>query len=125
MELLQYGKLWKLFSTYNSDAKFDINHEYNRLVATLGSRSTITRKVQKKDIVEVNLPKACETIIHPEAPLALRLQSNLLYGISRVFKEQYTYFHADVQSAHLKLSKEFSGTLQQTIAADFATYNAR
>ena len=49
-----------------------------RLVATLGSQSTL-RKVNRKAILDVNVPKACETIIDPEAPMALRLQSNLLY----------------------------------------------
>ncbi|KAF1348657.1 Rad21/Rec8-like protein [Delphinella strobiligena] len=48
------------------------------LVATLGARSTL-KKVNKKAILEVNVPKACETIISPGAPMALRLQSNLLY----------------------------------------------
>lgn len=48
-----------------------------RLVATLGSKSTL-KKVNRKAILEVNVPKACETIMTPEAPMALRLQSNLL-----------------------------------------------
>jgi meiotic recombination protein REC8 len=49
----------------------------SRLVATLGQKSN-TRKVSRKQILDVNVPKACETIITPEAPMALRLQSNLL-----------------------------------------------
>jgi N terminus of Rad21 / Rec8 like protein len=49
-----------------------------RLVATLGSQSAL-KKVNRKAILDVNVPKACETIIDPEAPMALRLQSNLLY----------------------------------------------
>jgi meiotic recombination protein REC8, fungi type len=36
------------------------------------------KKVSRKAIISVNVPKACETIIQPEAPMALRLQSNLL-----------------------------------------------
>jgi hypothetical protein len=48
-----------------------------RLVATLGSKSTL-KKVDRKEICAVNIPKACQTIISPEAPMALRLQSNLL-----------------------------------------------
>jgi hypothetical protein len=49
----------------------------NRLVATLGSRSTL-KKVTRKAILEVDVPKACETIQAPSAPMALRLQGNLL-----------------------------------------------
>jgi hypothetical protein len=48
-----------------------------RLVATLGSKSTL-KKVSRKAILDVDVSKACETIGTPEAPLALRLQSNLL-----------------------------------------------
>ncbi len=56
---------------------FSILADHSRLVATLGAKSTL-RKVNRKAILEVNVPKACETIIAPEAPMALRLQSNLL-----------------------------------------------
>ena len=49
----------------------------DRLVATLGAKSNL-KKVNRKDILNVNVPKACNTIIAPDAPMALRLQSNLL-----------------------------------------------
>lgn len=48
-----------------------------RLVATLGPKSNL-KKVNRKAILDVDVPKACETILTPEAPMALRLQSNLL-----------------------------------------------
>lgn len=47
------------------------------LVATLGSRS-ITRRFNRKAIFEVDVPETCRVIISPEAPMALRLQGNLL-----------------------------------------------
>ncbi|KAI9716762.1 MAG: hypothetical protein M1812_005102 [Candelaria pacifica] len=68
------------------------------LVATLGSKSAL-KKVNRKAILEVDVPKACETILTPEAPMALRLQSNLLYGVSRVYLQQCGYVLADAQSA--------------------------
>ncbi|KAL7271663.1 R8 protein [Rhizina undulata] len=74
------------------------------LVATLGSKSNL-KKVLRKDIMSVNVPKACKTVIYPEAPLALRLQSNLLYGISRVYSQQCQYFYNDVSMAHANLRK--------------------
>ncbi len=46
-------------------------------MATLGSRSTL-KKVNRKAILDVDVPKACQTIVAPEAPMALRLQGNLL-----------------------------------------------
>jgi len=50
---------------------------YFRLVATLGSKSTL-KKVTRKAILDVNVPKACDVIVDPAAPMALRLQGNLL-----------------------------------------------
>ena len=49
----------------------------DRLVATLGSRSN-SRRINRKAILNVNIPKTCSIIIQPEAPMALRLQSSLL-----------------------------------------------
>ena len=46
-------------------------------MATLGTKSTLKR-LNRKAILNVNVPKACETILAPDAPFALRLQSNLL-----------------------------------------------
>lgn len=51
--------------------------ERNRLVATLGSRSSL-KTVTRKKILDVDVNKACDTIQNPEAPMALRLQGNLL-----------------------------------------------
>jgi hypothetical protein len=48
------------------------------LVATLGSKSSLKR-INRKQIFEVDVSKACQTIVDPVAPMALRLQSNLLY----------------------------------------------
>ena len=56
------------------------SHDLCRLVATLGQTSSL-KKVSRKAILQVNVPKACESILMPEAPLALRLQSNLLYAL--------------------------------------------
>ncbi|KAF2098118.1 hypothetical protein NA57DRAFT_76913 [Rhizodiscina lignyota] len=68
------------------------------LVATLGSKSSL-KKVNRKAILEVDVSKACEIIIAPEAPMALRLQSNLLYGVSRVYSQQCGYVLTDAQTA--------------------------
>ncbi|KAJ6003032.1 hypothetical protein N7451_005579 [Penicillium sp. IBT 35674x] len=72
------------------------------LVATLGSRS-ITRRFNRKAILEVDVPGACNVIINPEAPMALRLQGNLLFGVSRVYHEQCGYALLDAQSMHDKM----------------------
>ncbi|KAJ4994305.1 hypothetical protein SVAN01_00134 [Stagonosporopsis vannaccii] len=69
------------------------------LVATLGAKSSLKR-ITRKQMLAVDVPKACKTIVDPAAPLALRLQSSLLYGVSRVYLQQCGYVLADAQSAH-------------------------
>ncbi|KAJ5729786.1 uncharacterized protein N7483_004294 [Penicillium malachiteum] len=72
------------------------------LVATLGSRS-ITRRVNRKAILDVDVPEACRVIVNPQAPMALRLQGNLLYGVSRVYDQQCGYTLLDTQTMHDKM----------------------
>ncbi|KAH6689476.1 Rec8 like protein-domain-containing protein [Plectosphaerella plurivora] len=66
------------------------------LLATIGPRGG-TRKITRKAIQEVDVQRACEKIIEPGAPLALRLQSNLLYGVSRVYSQQCNYVLSDAE----------------------------
>ncbi|KAG5437734.1 hypothetical protein PCANB_000447 [Pneumocystis canis] len=73
------------------------------LAATLGSKSSL-KKLQKKEILSVNVPKACEYLSEPPEPLALRLSSNLMIGVTRIFNQQY----ADVQLTHARIRKELS-----------------
>lgn len=60
------------------DTNTDARPPSPRLVATLGAKSNL-KKVTRRAILDVNLPKACETITEPEVPIALRLQGSLLY----------------------------------------------
>ncbi|KAJ5335517.1 hypothetical protein N7452_007920 [Penicillium brevicompactum] len=72
------------------------------LVATLGSRS-VSRRLNRKAILDVDVPNACRVIINPEAPMALRLQGSLLYGVSRVYNQQCGYTLLDTQAMHDKM----------------------
>ena len=72
MESQLYGKSLGLLQMIALDDSY-----LYRLVATLGSKSNL-KKINRKAILDVDVPKACETILAPEAPMALRLQSNLL-----------------------------------------------
>ncbi|SMR42052.1 unnamed protein product [Zymoseptoria tritici ST99CH_1E4] len=68
------------------------------LVATLGAKSGL-KKVSRKAILDVDVAKACDTIVTPEAPMALRLQSNLLIGVTRVYSQQCGYILHDAENA--------------------------
>ncbi|KAK3956292.1 Rec8 like protein-domain-containing protein [Pseudoneurospora amorphoporcata] len=72
------------------------------LVSTFGLRSS-NRKISRKAIQEVNVRKACETILQPGAPIALRLQGSLLYGVSRVFSQQCSYVLTDAERVHMHM----------------------
>ena len=60
----------------------------------------------------MNIPGACLTIIDPGAPIALRLQGNLLYGVSRVFSQQCAYMLGDTEKvqAHMQTFYGLWGT---------------
>ncbi|KAJ4145466.1 hypothetical protein LMH87_004315 [Akanthomyces muscarius] len=65
------------------------------LVATVGKSHQ--KRVNKRTIQDVDVPRACDQILDPGAPLALRLQGNLLYGVSRVFADQCGYLLSDTE----------------------------
>ncbi|KAI0195592.1 putative sister chromatid cohesion protein [Xylaria flabelliformis] len=79
------------------------------LVATIGNRSG-TRKVTRKAIQEVDVQRACGKILEPGAPIALRLQGNLLYGVSRVHNQQYTYLIADARKIQDQMKVFFNAS---------------
>lgn len=60
------------------------------------------------------MPQACDTIEKPPgAPIALRLQGNLLYGVSGVYLKKHNYLLEDVEKmwAHMRA---FYRSLQQS-----------
>lgn len=63
------------------------------LMATLKSKSAayFNSKISKAEILKTEIPSACEMIQNPIGPMALRLSSNLLYGVSLVFQHKLMY----------------------------------
>lgn len=84
-----------------------------RLVATVGKNSQ--KKLTRKVVQDVNVPKACGKISHPEAPLALRLQGSLLYGVARVFSQQCAYVLLDVEKCQSEMSSYIKGMHQNEL----------
>jgi meiotic recombination protein REC8 len=58
-----------------------------RLAATLGAKSTV-RKLSKRDIAACDITKTCDSVKDPSEPMALRLSSQLLYGVVRIYVQQ-------------------------------------
>jgi len=42
--------------------------------------ATTQKRIGRKQILDVDVQKACQTIVDPVAPMALRLQGNLMYA---------------------------------------------
>ncbi|GAA6035131.1 hypothetical protein JCM8097_006380 [Rhodosporidiobolus ruineniae] len=76
------------------------------LAATIGSKGgTGVKKLTRAEVLKSSITKACEKVIEPDEPLALRLSSNLMMGIARVYQQQYLFYAADVQHVHQSLKK--------------------
>nr|WJN25044.1 meiotic cohesin complex subunit [Pseudozyma flocculosa] len=69
------------------------------LAATLGDRS-IVRRLSRKDILGVDIDKACEYVRQPMEPLALRLSSQLMYGVVKLYGHKTELFYQDVANVH-------------------------
>ncbi|KAK0749319.1 Rec8 like protein-domain-containing protein [Schizothecium vesticola] len=93
------------------------------LVSTVGLRSA-AKKISKKAILEVDVEKACETILQPGAPIALRLQGNLLFGVSRVYSQQCTYVLTDAEKTQAHM-RAFYNSIQYGNALDPEAGKAR
>ncbi|KAG4306341.1 hypothetical protein PORY_000329 [Pneumocystis oryctolagi] len=74
------------------------------LAATLGSKSSL-KKLQKREILSVNVPKACKYLSEPPEPLALRLSSNLMMGVTRIFDQKREILSVNVPKACKYLSE--------------------
>lgn len=74
------------------------------LAATLGSKSTL-KKLTKKSVLTADISLLCKQIGQPAEPLALRLSSNLLVGVARVYKLKHEIFVTDVTTVYSTLKK--------------------
>ncbi|TPX61385.1 hypothetical protein SpCBS45565_g07292 [Spizellomyces sp. 'palustris'] len=77
------------------------------LAATLGPKHSF-KKLSKREVNGVNLVKACDFLTDPPEPMALRLTSNLMVGVTRVYSQQYTFFHTEVKQVFMKLKRAWT-----------------
>ncbi|KIY71651.1 hypothetical protein CYLTODRAFT_487083 [Cylindrobasidium torrendii FP15055 ss-10] len=81
------------------------------LAATLGSKS-VFKKLPKRSVMTADISQLCDLISEPAEPLALRLSSNLMVGVARVYKVKQEILYADVSNCVASLKKvtlEFPG----------------
>ncbi|KAH9178704.1 Rec8 like protein-domain-containing protein [Lactarius sanguifluus] len=74
------------------------------LAATLGARSSF-KKLPRRDVMGADITQLCGLITEPVEPLALRLSSNLMVGVARVYKVKHDIFLGDVNACFASLKK--------------------
>ncbi|KAJ9511374.1 hypothetical protein QJQ45_029815 [Haematococcus lacustris] len=61
------------------------------------------RQLRRNQITDAHIPDTVYAVMHPEAPLALRLSGQLLLGIVRLYNKQLTYLQQDCQDALIRI----------------------
>ncbi|KAI9236673.1 MAG: Rec8 like protein-domain-containing protein [Podila humilis] len=88
-------------------ARKDTNLGRIWLAATIGPRSGLNR-LSKKEVNGVDIVRTCRDISQPPEPLALRLSSNLLMGVVRVYSQQVLNYAADVNSTWARIKRDLA-----------------
>ncbi|KAA1471501.1 hypothetical protein DENSPDRAFT_776904 [Dentipellis sp. KUC8613] len=88
------------------------------LAATLGAKSSF-KKLPKRDVLGANISQLCGLITNSDEPLALRLSSNLMVGVARVYKVKHEIFLGDVTACFAALKKAVQDF--QALSASAAT----
>ncbi|KAJ1311406.1 hypothetical protein OPQ81_009896 [Rhizoctonia solani] len=73
------------------------------MAATLGKTSI--SKLNRRNVLSANIAKLCELVAEPAEPLALRLSSNLLVGVVRVYKLKHDIFISEVTTCFTSLKR--------------------
>jgi hypothetical protein len=60
-------------------------------------------------VFEVSIAQSCDSIINPEAPLALRLSGQLLLGVVRIYQRKLTFLETDAKNAIDGLQRKEGG----------------
>lgn len=85
------------------------------LAATLGDRSVI-RRLSRREILGVDIAKACAYLRTPTEPLALRLSSQLLFGVVRLYGHQAELLFQDVFHVQADIRRRVLTTVTPTTA---------
>ncbi|KAI8466482.1 MAG: Rec8 like protein-domain-containing protein, partial [Monoraphidium minutum] len=59
-------------------------------------------RLKRQQINSASIGESVDTLLHPEAPLALRLSGQLLLGVVRIYQRKVNYLHKDCEEAVVK-----------------------
>ncbi|KAF8582712.1 hypothetical protein K439DRAFT_1509657 [Ramaria rubella] len=77
------------------------------LAATLGSKSNL-KKLPRRSVLTADILQLCTLISEPPEPLALRLSSNLMVGVVRVYKMKHEILESDINNCATSLKKNLN-----------------
>jgi N terminus of Rad21 / Rec8 like protein/Conserved region of Rad21 / Rec8 like protein len=77
-------------------------------------------KLTKAMVFSTNITSAVTRIIAPDAPMALRLTSNLLLGVVRIFSRKTKYLAADASDAVARLKLAYTASSTNDLPEDAA-----
>ncbi|KAF4968502.1 hypothetical protein FZEAL_10388 [Fusarium zealandicum] len=86
--------------------------------------ANLERKLSKNHILQSNVTDSVEAIIMPnQAPMALRLSSQLLLGVVRIYQRKTRYLLDDCNEAMMKIKMAFRSTGNNDMAANLQLPN--
>jgi cohesin complex subunit SCC1 len=94
-------------------------------LGTIWIAAHLERKLRKNQVTETNISVSVDSILFPEAPIALRLSGHLLLGVVRIYSRKVNYLFHDCSEALTKIKQAFhSGVVDLPPEAATAPFNA-
>ncbi|KAJ1950491.1 R8 protein [Linderina macrospora] len=89
---------------YSQDLLCKRGHRFGTiwLLATTSERCR-WRRITANELGSIDIPTACQDLLMPRAPMALRLTSTLLIGLARAFQRKATLLYTDCHSTWLRV----------------------
>ncbi|XP_077229812.1 sister chromatid cohesion 1 protein 4-like [Tasmannia lanceolata] len=79
-------------------------------LGTIWIAAHLERKLRKNQVADTDIGFSVDSILFPEAPIALRLSSHLLLGVVRIYSRKVNYLFHDCSEALLKIKQAFRST---------------
>ncbi|XP_010242484.1 PREDICTED: sister chromatid cohesion 1 protein 4 [Nelumbo nucifera] len=79
-------------------------------LGTIWIAAHLERKLRKNQVADTDIGVSVDSILFPEAPIALRLSSHLLLGVVRIYSRKVNYLFHDCSEALLKVKQAFRST---------------
>ncbi|GLJ15441.1 hypothetical protein SUGI_0253490 [Cryptomeria japonica] len=79
-------------------------------LGTIWIAAHLERKLRKNQVADTDIGVSVDSILFPEAPIALRLSSHLLLGVVRIYSRKVNYLFNDCSETLVKIKQAFHST---------------